>query len=98
MAFCDFLFLMTIQGIIQIIAGVMMLNYTSLMMTISNNGKYKTFTFQCLKMSYALSCVIFIPLGTYFSSFIQIEMLFITVGFLAMISLIPLTLMKVKSN
>ena len=98
MAFCDFLFLMIIQGVIQVIAGVMMLNYTSLMMTISNNGKYKTFTFQCLKMSYALSCVIFIPLGTYLSAFIQIEMLFITVGFLAMLSLIPLTLMKVKSN
>ena len=98
MAFSDFLFLMVIQGIIQVIAGVMMLNYTSLMMTISNNGKYKTFTFQCLKMSYALSCVIFIPIGTYFSAFIQIETLFITVGFLAMFSLIPLKLMRIKSN
>ena len=97
MAFSDFIFLMIIQGIIQVVAGVMMLNYTSLMMTISNNGKYKTFTFQCLKMAYALSCVIFIPIGTYFSAFIQIETLFITVGFLAMLSLIPLSLMKVKS-
>jgi MFS family permease len=97
MAFSDFIFLMIIQGVIQVIAGIMMLNYTSLMMTISNNGKYKTFTFQCLKMSYALSCVIFIPIGTYFSAFIQIETLFITVGFLAMLSLIPLSLMKVKS-
>ncbi|TES99804.1 MAG: MFS transporter [Promethearchaeota archaeon] len=98
MAISDFLFLMIIQGIIQVIAGVMMLNYTSLMMTISNNGKYKTFTFQCLKMAYALSCVIFLPLGTYFSAFIQIETLFITVGILAMLSVIPLALMKVKSN
>ena len=98
MAFSDFLFLMIVLGVIQVIAGVMMLNYTSLMMTISNNGKYKTFTFQCLKMSYAFSCVIFIPLGTYFSDFIQIESLFITVGFLAMFSLIPLMLMRVKSN
>jgi len=98
MAFSDFLFLMIIQGIIQVIAGVMMLNYTSLMMTISNNGKYKTFIFQCLKMSYAFSCVIFIPLGTYFSVFIQIETLFITVGFLAMLSLIPLRLMRVKQK
>ncbi len=98
MAISDFLFLMIIQGIIQVIAGVMMLNYTSLMMTISNNGKHKTFTFQCLKMSYTLSCVIFLPLGTYFSAFIQIETLFITVGFLAMLSLIPLALMRVKPN
>ena len=98
MAFSDFLFLMIIQGIIQVIAGVMMLNYTSLMMTISNNMKHKTFTFQCLKIAYAFSCVIFIPLGTYLSAFIQIEILFITVGFLAMFSLIPLKLMRIKSN
>ena len=98
MAFSDFLFLMIIQSAVQIIAGIMMLNYTSLMMTISNNGKYKTFTFQCLKMSYALSCVIFLPLGTYLSAFIQIEVLFIVVGFLAMLSLIPLKLLRVESN
>ncbi len=98
MAFSDFLFLMIFQGIIQVIAGVMMLNYISLMMTISNNRKHKTFIFQCLKIAYAFSCVIFIPLGTYLSAFIQIEMLFITVGFLAMFSLIPLKLMRIKSN
>ena len=98
MAFSDFLLLMIIQGIIQVIAGIMMLNYTSLMMTISNNGKYKTFTYQCLKIAYALSCVIFIPLGTYFSAFIQIEMLFIAVGFLAIMSLIPLMLLRVKAK
>jgi hypothetical protein len=98
MAFSDFLFLMIIQGIVQVIAGVMMLNYTSLMMTLSNNSKYKTFTFQCLKIAYGLSCVIFIPLGTYLSAFIQIETLFITVGFLAILSIIPIMLMRVKSN
>ena len=98
MAFSNFLFLMIIQGFIQVIAGIMMLNYTSLMITISNNGKYKTFTYQCLKIAYAFSCVIFIPLGTYFSAFIQIEVLFITVGFLAILSLIPLKLMSVKLN
>lgn len=98
MAFSDFLFLMIIQGIIQVIAGVMMLNYTSLMMTISNIGKYKTFTFQCLKIAYALSCVLFIPLGTLLSAFIQIEVLIFTVGFLAIFSLIPLKLMRVKTR
>ena len=98
MAISDFLFLMIIQGAVQIIAGIMMLNYTSLMMTLSNNGKYKTFTFQCLKIAYSLSCVIFIPLGTYFSAFIQIETIFITVGFLSLLSIIPLKMMRVKSN
>ena len=98
MAVSDFLFLMIIQGIIYMISGVMMLNYTSLIMMISNNGKYKTFTYQCLKLAIALSYVILIPLGTFFSAFIQIETLFITAGFLSMLSLIPLKLMRVKSN
>ena len=98
MAISDFLFFMIIQGIMQVIAGVMMLNYTSLMMTISNNGKYKTFKYQCLKIAIVLSYVILIPLGTFFSAFIQIETLFITAGFLALLSLIPLMLMRVKSN
>jgi len=97
MAISDFFLLMIIQGITQVIAGVMMLNYTSLMMTLSNNGKYKTFTFQCLKIAYALSCVIFIPLGTYFSAFIQIEILIIAVGFLAIVSLIPLMLLRIQN-
>jgi len=98
MAISDFLFLMIIQGVIQVIAGVMMLNYTSLMMTMSNNGKYKTFTFQCLKIAYAFSCVIFLPLGTYFSGFIQIETLIITAGFLAILSLIPLMFLRTKTE
>ncbi|MBY8979851.1 MAG: hypothetical protein KGD72_05640 [Candidatus Lokiarchaeota archaeon] len=98
MAISDFIFLMIIQGIINVLAGVMMLNYASLMMTISNNGKNKTFTYQCLKLASAFSCVIFIPLGTYFSAFIQIEILIITASFLAILSLIPLMLMRVKSN
>ncbi|NHJ19926.1 MAG: hypothetical protein EAX91_03195 [Candidatus Lokiarchaeota archaeon] len=96
MAFSNFLCLMIIQGFIQVIAGVMMLNYMSLMMAISNKGKYKTFKFQCLKISYALSCVIFLPLGTYLSAFIQMEILIITVGFLAIISLIPLAFLRTK--
>ncbi|MHA2290473.1 MAG: MFS transporter [Promethearchaeota archaeon] len=98
MAISDFLFLMIIQGVIQVIAGIMMLNYTSLMMTMANNGKYKTFTFQCLKIAYAFSCVIFLPLGTYLSAFIQIEILIMTVGFLAILSLIPLMFLRTKTR
>ncbi|MFX0074722.1 MAG: hypothetical protein ACFE96_04735 [Candidatus Hermodarchaeota archaeon] len=97
MAFSNFIILMIIQGIIQVVAGIMMLNYMSLMMAISNNGRYKTFKFQCLKIAYAFSCVIFIPLGTYFSAFIQIEVLIITVGFLAIASLLPLAFLRTRA-
>ena len=94
MAFSDFLILMVVQGIIQVVAGIMMLNYVSLMMAFSNIGKYKTFKFQCLKIAYAFSCVVFIPLGTYFSAFIEIEILIVTVGFLSIIALVPLVFLK----
>ncbi|MHA1460777.1 MAG: hypothetical protein ACTSO8_04785 [Promethearchaeota archaeon] len=58
----------------------------------ANNGKHKTFTFQCLKLAYAFSCVIFIPLGTYFSAFVPIEMLIIITGMLSILALAPLIL------
>jgi len=96
MAFSDFFLMMIVFGLIQIISGVMMLNYISLMMTIANNGKHKTFLFQCLKLAYAFSCVIFIPLGTYFSDFIPIETLILIAGVLSTLALAPLILIKVK--
>jgi len=96
MAFSDFFLMMIVQAIIQILAGIFMLNYVSLMMTIANNGKHKTFYFQCLKLAYAFSCVIFIPLGTYFSAFIPIETLILVAGMLSTLALAPLILLKVK--
>ena len=96
MAISDFLFFMIIQGIMNVIIGVMMLNYASLMITISNNGKYKTLTYQCFKIAYAFSCVIFIPLGTYLSAFVPIESLILIAGMLSTLALAPLMLLKVK--
>jgi len=96
MAISDFLFFMIIQGIMQVIVGVMMLNYASLMITISNNGKYKTLKYQCFKIAYALSCVIFIPLGTHLSAFVPIETLILIAGMLSTLALAPLILLKVK--
>jgi MFS family permease len=96
MAFSDFFLMMIVLGIIQVLAGIFLLNYISLMMTIVNNGKHKTFLFQCLKLAYAFSCVIFIPLGTYFSDFIPIETLILIAGMLSALALAPLILLKVK--
>ena len=96
MAFSDFFLMMIFQAIIQVLAGVFMLNYISLMMTVANNGKHKTFYFQCLKLAYAFSCVFFIPLGTYLSAFIPIETLILVAGILSTLALVPLILLKVK--
>ena len=95
MSFSDFFLMMIFQAIIQVLAGIFMLNYISLMMTVANNGKHKTFYFQCLKLAYAFSCVIFIPLGTYLSAFVPIETLMITTGMLSIAALFPLILFKV---
>ena len=95
MTFSDFFLMMIVQGIIQVLAGIFMLNYISLMMTIANNRKHKTFTFQCLKLAYAFSCVIFIPLGTYFSALVPIETLIMIAGTLSTLALAPLILLKV---
>lgn len=94
MAFSDFYILIISYGIIQIVAGVMILNYISLMMTITKNFKYKTFAYQILTLAYALSCVIFIPTGTYYSAFISTELLITFVGFLSLLALIPLIFIK----
>ncbi len=96
MAFSNFFVMMIVQGIIQLLAGIFMLNYISLMMTIANNRKHKTFSFQCLKLAYAFSCVVFIPLGTYLSAFIPIETLILVAGILSTLALVPLILLKVK--
>jgi len=96
MAFSDFFLMMIVLGIIQVLGGIVLLNYISLMMTFANNGKHKTFYFQCLKLAYAFSCVIFIPLGTYFSDFIPIETLILIAGMLSTLALAPLILLKVK--
>ena len=98
MAFSDFFLMMIFQAIIQVLAGIFMLNYISLMVTVVNNGKHKTFYFQCLKLAYAFSCVIFIPLGTYFSDFIPIEILILIAGMLSTFALVPLILLKVDSK
>ncbi|MFX0033239.1 MAG: hypothetical protein ACFE8E_01970 [Candidatus Hodarchaeota archaeon] len=96
MAFSDFYLLIVSYGIIQIVAGVMILNYISLMMTITSNFKYKTFAYQVLTLAYALSCVVFIPTGTYYSSFVSTEFLITIVGFLSLLALIPLIFIKSK--
>lgn len=96
MAYSNFSILIICNGIINFVAGIMLLNYVSLMMTITNNYKYKTFAYQVLVLALALSSVIFIPLGTYLSSYISTEFLIIIVGFLSLIALIPLLFVKAQ--
>jgi hypothetical protein len=88
--FCNLISFLIIYGSLNITSGILMLNFISLLMTVSSKGKYKTFSFQCLKSAYLLSCVIFVPLGTLLSAIIQIETFFLIVGGLSVLSLLPL--------
>ncbi|MFX1528965.1 MAG: MFS transporter [Promethearchaeota archaeon] len=96
MSFANFYILLICFGIINILAGIMLLNYVSLMMTITKNFKYKTFAYQVLTLALAVSSVIFIPLGTFCSLFIPTEILFLIVCFLSFLSTIPLIFIESK--
>lgn len=90
MAFSNLLYLLLIYGFIWFIAGIMMLNYVSLSISISKKVKYQTFSYQILRLGLAIASVIFIPIGTYLSSFLPTELLILIVGFVSILSLIPL--------
>jgi hypothetical protein len=90
----NFAAFLILYGVLNITSAIMLLNYVSLLMTVSSNGKHKTFSFQCLKSSYIISNVIFVPFGTILSSIIPTELIFIIVGILSGIALIPLWFMK----
>jgi len=90
MAFSNLVYLLLIYGLIWFIAGIMMLNYVSLSISISKKVKYQTFSYQMLRLGLAIASVIFIPVGTFLSSFLPTELLILIVGFLSIFSLIPL--------
>ncbi len=94
MAFSNLLYLLLIYGLIWFIAGILMLNYVSLSISISKKVKYQTFSYQILRLGLAIASVIFIPIGTFLSSFLETEFLILIVGFMSIFSLIPLLFMK----
>lgn len=88
--FSNLIYLLLIYGLIWFIAGIMMLNYVSLSISISKRVKYQTFSYQMLRLGLAIASVIFIPIGTFLSAFLTTELLILIVGFLSILSLIPL--------
>lgn len=94
MIFSNLIILLFIYSLIWFVAGIMMLNYISLSISISKNMKYQTFSFQIFKLGLAVASVIFIPMGTFLSSFVSTESLILMVSFLSCFSLIPLFYLK----
>lgn len=94
MAFSNLFFLIIIYALNWFVSGIMLLNYTSLIISLSKNVKYQTVSIQILRFAVAIASVIFIPMGTFLSSSISTEFLILIAGFLSFFSLIPLILMK----
>lgn len=94
MVFTNLTFLMIIYGLGWFISGIMILNYVSLSISISKQLKYQNFLYQMLRFGVAIASVIFIPMGTFLSSFISTEYLILIAGFLSFFSLIPLLFIK----
>ncbi len=94
MAFSNLFFLIVVYALNWFVSGIMLLNYTSLIISISKNVKYQTVSYQMLRFAVAIASVLFIPLGTFLSSFISTEFLIIIAGLFSVLSLIPLIFTK----
>ena len=94
MAFSNLYFLLILYALNWFISGIMLLNYTSLIISLSKNVKYQNVSYQMLRFALAIASVIFIPMGTFLSSFILTEFLIIIAGLLSFLSLVPLVLIK----
>ncbi|NVM34809.1 MAG: MFS transporter [Candidatus Lokiarchaeota archaeon] len=94
MAYSNLFYLLIIYALIWFVSGIMLLNYTSLIISFSKRVKYQNFSYQMLRFAVAIASVIFIPIGTFLSSFISTEFLILMAGFLSFFSLVPLFFIK----
>jgi len=94
MSFSNLYFLLILYALNWFVSGIMLLNYTSLIISFSKHVKYQNVSYQMLRFAVAIASVIFIPLGTFLSSLISTELLILSAGFLAILSLIPIFFIK----
>lgn len=94
MSFSNLHFLLILYALNWFVSGIMLLNYTSLIISFSKHVKYRNVSYQMLRFAVAIASVIFIPLGTFLSSIISTEFLILMAGFLSFFSLIPLFFIK----
>ncbi len=80
--------------IINMLGGLIGLNYSSIMVKVAQQGKNKTLRYRIMNTAYALASVILIPLGTLMTSWIEYEVIILIGIILTMFSLIPLYFVK----
>lgn len=93
-AFVNFMTLLILFAIIQILAGIISINLSSLILEFAKQKK--VFYVQIIISFFSLSVLIFVPLGTLLSNFIMTELIFIIAGIILLTSLIPLSKIEIR--
>ncbi len=91
-AFIDFFTFLILFGLIQIFAGIIMINLSSLILDFAKNNKI--LYSQIIASFIPLAVVVFVPLGTLLSNYFLTEVLFVISGCILLFSIIPLTRVK----
>lgn len=89
--FMDLITLFILFGIIQIFSGFLLINIITLMIEFS---KKQVVYFQIMSAFAILASVVFIPLGTYLSSFMATEIIIVSAGIMKILIIIPILLMR----
>lgn len=85
--FTDIVTFFILFGIMQIVSGIIVINLISLMIKISQK---KVAYFQVMATFAILAFVIFIPLGTLLSQYIETELIIVIAGVFKLLSVIPI--------
>lgn len=89
--FMDMITFFVLFGIMQIFSGFLLINIISLMIEFS---KKRVIYFQVMSVFAILAMIIFIPLGTYLSSFMATEIIIVTAGIMKILIIFPILLMR----
>ncbi len=89
--FVDFITFFILFGIIQILAGFLLINLTSIMIDLSQK---KVVYYQIMASFAILARVVFLPLGTYLTLYISTEVIIVIAGILTILSVVPLFFIK----
>lgn len=93
--FTDMITFFILFGIMQIFSAFIVINLVALMIKFSEN---RVTRYQIMAAFAILSIVIFLPLGTFLSALIATEILIVFAGVLKLASIIPILLLRDKSE
>jgi hypothetical protein len=91
----EFIFLFT-YSLMNLLSGLFVVVYANLFLKIARAGKNENFRFWIMSLSSNLASITFLPLGTFLSSYISMEILIIIVISITSISIIFIFLSRIS--